>query len=434
MRAHTPKLWRVRYGSTRIWFVISFEHYIETVPTANSFSPSLLSPALNAARTALARMDDDEIPPRVRAVARKSGNLPAPLARSLIAELDRNPWLRQQAKDHGEDLDADDPHPPRAASAEFLTREDGWEERFNALAEANLEKSENSRRSRLVEELRKAESQNESLRRRLDNLERSPVDRERNSTTKPVDTGAMAEIQRLKGAAAQLGKGLDQALGDVALLSAHNEELTERVEDLLRRRRSKAVPQAATPTGLRRGAIELARELDARMQALSLPPRAQTAHRAQEETDDHDQVRFPPGIRPDIAEAIDWLLSCRGPLTVAVDGWNLAFQFKNPPGRRERRQVEAAVGRLSTRSRGERRLIVLFDSRFDLASVQSGTHPQVEVVFPASADEALIDMASKVSPLVVISSDRRVREEAGRSGAIGLWGEAVIDWLNQPRP
>jgi rRNA-processing protein FCF1 len=53
----------------------------------------------------------------------------------------------------------------------------------------------------------------------------------------------------------------------------------------------------------------------------------------------------------------------------------------------------------------------------------------VEVRFPASADEALIELAGESGSLVVITSDRRVREEAGQAGAIGLWGEALIDWL-----
>jgi rRNA-processing protein FCF1 len=53
----------------------------------------------------------------------------------------------------------------------------------------------------------------------------------------------------------------------------------------------------------------------------------------------------------------------------------------------------------------------------------------VEVSFPASADEALIELAGQQANLVVITSDRRVREEAGRRGAVGLWGEALIDWL-----
>jgi rRNA-processing protein FCF1 len=73
--------------------------------------------------------------------------------------------------------------------------------------------------------------------------------------------------------------------------------------------------------------------------------------------------------------------------------------------------------------------LVLFDSRFDLPGTYASTHPQVEVSFPASADEALIELAGQQANLVVITSDRRVREEAGRRGAVGLWGEALIDWL-----
>jgi hypothetical protein len=47
----------------------------------------------------------------------------------------------------------------------------------------------------------------------------------------------------------------------------------------------------------------------------------------------------------------------------------------------------------------------------------------------ASADEEIISLAGQVPGLVVITSDRRVREEAEARGAIGLWSEALVDWL-----
>ena len=61
---------------------------------------------------------------------------------------------------------------------------------------------------------------------------------------------------------------------------------------------------------------------------------------------------------------------------------------------------------------------------------ESFSADKVLVEFVASADEELIKMAKRdATGLVVITSDRRVREAAEKAGAVGLWSEALIEWL-----
>ena len=61
---------------------------------------------------------------------------------------------------------------------------------------------------------------------------------------------------------------------------------------------------------------------------------------------------------------------------------------------------------------------------------ESFSADDVAVTFVASADEELIEMANRDGTgLVVITSDRRVREAVEQAGAVGLWSEALIDWL-----
>lgn len=358
-------------------------------------------------------------------VAKRSGKLPAPLALSLIDELDRNPWLRELALGEwtgGEPSGTGE----GSASEEFLRRKPGWEERLALITEEAQRTLEENSSRRLEVELRAAREEIQSLRRQLRQADRPPAP---NAPKKPRPTEGERHREKLKATLSSTEKALaasetarEKLLSEVALLQ-------QRLEDLLRRRAARSAPPTPLPGGLRREPVELARDLDARLQALSVSPIGTTTPPIQTGMDRPEPFSIPTGIRPDSAAAIDWLLSYPHPLTVAVDGWNLAFQFKNPPGKKERGRVEAAVGRLSHKAAGKRRLLVLFDSRFDLAGAHPGTHPNVEVRFPASADEFLIELARAEPSLVVITSDRRVREEAERFGAIGLWGEALVDWL-----
>jgi hypothetical protein len=394
------------------------------VSAANSFSTSLLVPALDAARRALSHLDEEAIPARIRVVAKRSGKLPAPLALSLIAELDRNSWLRELALDEL----ATKPQPGEgSASSEFLRREPGWEERLAAITEQSQSELEARSSLRLAEELRAARLEIERLRRQLRKANRPTAEGPKKKPL-PVGDGAR-DRANLRAALSSTTKALAATEAVRAELSNRVSELQIRVETLLQRRPEKSAPRTASGGSIRREPVELARDLDIRLRSLSMSPLGVTAPAPPSATDASGPPSIPSGIRPDKAEAIEWLLSHPGQLTVAVDGWNLAFQFKNPPGKKERAQVEAAVGRLSHKAAGQRKLLVLFDSRFDTEGTHPGTHPDVEVRFPASADEALIELAGQSGSLVVITSDRRVREEAGRAGAIGLWGEALLDWL-----
>ena len=388
---------------------------------ANSFNPALLGAALAAARSALKRLEEEEIPVRVRAVAKRSGKLPAPLASSLIAELDRNEWLREIALEElGDGVESE------TASIEFLRREPGWEGRLGALAEkAESDLAEKSRRG-IEKELAAAKEEVQSLRSQVRRMGRQTAQ----ASAKRVESAdGGRDLRKLRATLSSTLK--DLAASEAAREKAMAEvvQLQERLDTLLRRRTGKSAPRTAPAGGMRRGPLDLARDLDARLHALSLAPARAATPPPIPVNAPGEPPSIPTGVRPDTAAAIEWLLSYPGAMTVAVDGWNLAFQLKNPPGRKERGQVEAAVGRLSHRSAGKRKLVVFFDSRFDVAGTHRGTHPQVEVRFPASADEALVEMAGTESSLVVITSDRRVREEAARFGAIGLWGEALVDWL-----
>ena len=78
-------------------------------------------------------------------------------------------------------------------------------------------------------------------------------------------------------------------------------------------------------------------------------------------------------------------------------------------------------------SSGKRLVTAVFDSS---QVGESFSADEVVVTFVGSADEELIEMANRgATRMVVITSDRRVREAVEKAGAVGLWSEALIDWL-----
>jgi predicted RNA-binding protein with PIN domain len=78
--------------------------------------------------------------------------------------------------------------------------------------------------------------------------------------------------------------------------------------------------------------------------------------------------------------------------------------------------------------------VVVFDSTLPGAREARSAIGGVEVRFAEDdriADEEIIDAAAELSDVVVISSDRAVREGAEERGAVVLWSEALTGWLDR---
>ncbi len=144
------------------------------------------------------------------------------------------------------------------------------------------------------------------------------------------------------------------------------------------------------------------------------------------------RLQLPKGTAPDAKEAVDWLLSIEQPTTVVFDGYNVGFLMTGttePEAARRRLLPEVErIGRLAT---GSLRTIVVFDSSVASdapRSVRGGvvvrfTQPGV----PADEDIARL-VASMSGHVIVVSSDRWVREVTEAAGAVGLWSEAFVGW------
>ncbi|MGQ0849154.1 MAG: hypothetical protein ACT4OP_08575 [Actinomycetota bacterium] len=396
----------------------------------------LLDQALKAARAALRRLDQDRVPARLRDVSRRSGRLPPPLRRLLVEQLDRNEWLRKEALKQWPEADPERERSDEAVSALFLMRPEGWEQRLDLITAERQSRQQESRLDRAEAELKKLTIQ-------LKVSESELADARRAASTKgpPADTPT-DELERLKrsvaghkGRATRLDQQLEKAAEELARLLDENADLRgELVAARRRRTRSQAQTEETPTPRVRRGGLgrkegrELARQLDDVFRSLAVKPVYAVEPDALAPV---EHLELPWRIRPDRAEALDWLIAVPSAVVVGFDGWNLAHHLATPPGPRERDRVIEIAQRISARALGKLRVVVVFDSR---QADETFSASDVEVRFVPSADEELIEMASTGwRDLVIITSDRRVREEAGEHGAIGLWSEAVIEWLGGTR-
>jgi hypothetical protein len=134
-------------------------------------------------------------------------------------------------------------------------------------------------------------------------------------------------------------------------------------------------------------------------------------------------------IRPDSAEAIDWLVAA-GAANVLVDGYNVGFLLASRlDAVQARLLVEETVGRLRLVAR-QCEIVVVFDSEIpiDEAEVTAAGSPGVLFSDGRSADDEIVDLVPTKTNPVVITNDREVRERAEAAGAVALWSDALVEW------
>jgi hypothetical protein len=402
----------------------------------------LLRPAIEAVRAVLRELDDDQIPADLTRVATASGrDLPPPIARTALRGLVRYDWLRERAA--GKLVEGDDPPDAAAAvSRLFVVRPEGWALDIVELAAAGGEAvgtmAGNDQRRRADDLERRLETATSVSRARIAELEdelrrlRSDrdVERSRRRAVLAEDSRAGASAERR---IARLEEEVQDARAEVARSRSEAERLAAAERDL-RRERSRleaALAEATTGPGwLGADPAALASHLDelARM-ARPAPAGGGASGTAP------GPVLVPAGIRPDGHEAIDWLVGLERPVTLVVDGYNAGFHLvatRDPA--QVRRRLGLEIERLRRVAAGPLRVVVVYDSSVDAAPPGSGRGgPEVRFTEPGTtADEEIAGLAASLGgAVVVVSSDRWVREVVEAAGAIALWSEALVDWAGK---
>jgi predicted RNA-binding protein with PIN domain len=131
---------------------------------------------------------------------------------------------------------------------------------------------------------------------------------------------------------------------------------------------------------------------------------------------------------------VTWLVGSAGAFSLIVDGYNVLFHLDRGDFStgRARQRLAQQLGRLK-REAGTARVIVVYDSALPGGRRARPTAGGVEVRFAEEgrlADEEVILLAGELTgAVVVVSSDREVREGAEAAGALALWSEALVGWI-----
>ncbi|HEX2368116.1 MAG TPA: NYN domain-containing protein [Acidimicrobiia bacterium] len=392
----------------------------------------LLLPAVDAARRALREMEPEDVPASVHRVARSTARrLPPPLARSLAEVLDGDEWLRDKAVEAWPEPDPDAASPKLAASALFLLRPDGWEERLEAIVAAEEELSQAGTVEALRAKVQSMETELKSAREKA----KAEGDRAESAEAEAARAKTRARKTAAPMSASDSARRAEEAERRLADLQRELDEADERInrlrEDLLKARRAaRETPVAAPPSAFaRRHPRETARLLDDLTAAL------RPAASAEEEEPEPPPVpvSLPGAIAPDKADAVDWILRQTEPLTLVVDGYNLSFLLEAPGDfstADARERLVARLARLRRMALAPLRLIAVFDTRNEPSSGRR--RGGIEVRFAQSGDDEVVRLADSIDGTVVaVSNDREVRERAAAVGALTIWSVAVADWLHR---
>jgi hypothetical protein len=426
----------VSIGSLRLW---QHNTTCQTSMNITRHLRSVLGPSIEAARAALRTLDDEEVPARLRPIAKHGdGNLPLPLTRTLLQRIDEDEWFRGKALEVYERSGSTDP-----VSRGYLAREPGW---WMAVAEAAAEAEAADATDRLAQLERTVETHR--TRAAADRAKLKAVRRELERAEKASRVMADDRLEPLRAAAATARIDRDRADAEVAAIRKTIEateadrldaertaaELSEQVRSVKRtaaqlRRSVAAGPSESIP----REPAEVARWLD-RASATLTPYRDAEAHSTRvARLSASGRALVPAGIAPDSAAAVEALSGIDG-ITVLIDGHNLlgVIDVGTMATGRARRALVASLGKL-TRHLGDSVIEVVFDSDLEEGRSSSVSTSGIVVRFAQGdliADDLIVEHAEKVrEAAVVISDDREVRERCSGFGATVLWSQALAEWL-----
>lgn len=396
--------------------------------------PTVLSGAIEAGRSALRDLENSDIPAPLRRVAAyQGGRLPPPLATRMLSEIDKNEWFRDKVTEAWDGAAGE-------ASDLFLNRPAGWWVELKDVGHTAGTGKEQRRLEDLQARLQQVEAKRETAVKKAAEYKKAVNDAGRRSK-EMVEAARRTVEERFSSEVADLDRLRAELLETKELLSglaAEHCEL-ENAFDAVRSRLVKArrcrfddSDHQAGSRSLPRDPVQLARLLD--LQSAAMGRDAGGAPEANEV--EPVPLHMAAGIRPDSSDAIRWLLGLEEAVVVVVDGYNAQFHIDRSDftsGGARRRLVEA-LQRLRSAATVKHRIVVVYDSTMPGERVARTSLGGVEVRFAEKgriADEEIVDLTMALDQVVVVSSDRAVRDGAEANGAVVLWSEALEQWLKR---
>lgn len=429
-----------------------------------------LEAAVQVARAGEAAEPPHSAPPALRRFLRFA-RLPAPaldVARRVIEEDDE---FRARVASHLSESDVG------RAGWLWLTRPEGWEDQFDALRRKQAEAEHQEREERAERDAQRKLSFAEDRARRAEALlalRAAELD-----STRAELAAAQSRLRQLGGElealAAQVSELRDQRGMAVRKLKEVEGELSRRNADLRQARHEirmrdaelaerrgapvQAQGHAAAPASapesrssapeprleraapnepldrarlaeaVGRAAIaakELSASLSATSALLELPSQRDAldprkALRIEDVLPRRRPAALPPGVLDDSSAAADHLLRLPEVL-VLVDGYNVTkLAWPNLPISAQRVRLVDALSELHARCAAQ--IEVVFDGADADGSLATGTRSAVRIRFSpggVEADDVLLELLERTRrdrPVVVVSSDNRVREGARTHGA-----------------
>lgn len=373
-------------------------------------------------------LDDDQIPASLRRVTGYGGGtLPPPFARSLLRVLAEDEFIRGRALEAVEGTGA-----RVDASRAFLAQEDGWVwevleavHREAAAAATRADRALEVERDAYAAQAEAARQSLKEARIAHEELERGLRD-ELSEARRPGREERRAE----EGLRERLAAAEDAAASDRLQWTERIEALEARLDEARQEarghRRRAAALEALTAATDEDGPAATGEDLARLLDRIAAAATRVTADPVPIEAPVSAPVVFPPSLRPDAAEAVDWMRGVAD-IDVVIDGYNLGFHVGDLDPSRARLRVAEIVGRLMAGT--DLRVTVVFDSELDDQEAEPVPGPG-RVLFSEgrSADDVVVDLAGALERVVVVSNDREVRERAERTGAVVIWSTALAEW------
>ena len=392
---------------------------------------SVLSNVIAVARRELQDRDDDEIPARMRPVAKRSGGrLVLPLQRSLIKYIRTSETFRESVLERWESEGVDD-----AVGLGFLKDPESGIDKVSEQAEARNLVALQADLDRAAQSIRTLESQIVESKSRLTDA----LTQHRDKIAKH-DAAAAASRASLDKAVATLNARVERLEvaqdthdGVVRQLNAEIDDLTDKLDRATARARKKArtdhvrVRQLIAPPS---DPFEFAGWLDTveKQQRSFREPRGNDADAAPHQP----PLRVPGGLQPDSREALSAVIDQR-PDVVYIDGYNVGAMLTDGIGTaKSRTMVVSIADRLASATRG--RVVVVFDAVGMEGRKRMPSPGRAEIRFSLTqiADDEIVEMIrANPSRAVVITSDRELSERCAAEGCATVWSEALVQWAGR---
>jgi len=392
---------------------------------------SVLSNVIAVARRELADRDDDEIPARMRPVAKRSGGrLVLPLQRSLIRYIRTSETFRESVLERWESEGVDD-----AVGLGFLEDPESGIDKVSERAEARNLVALQADLDRATQTIQTLESQIVEAKSRL-----ADASTQHRDEIAKHDAAAAASRVSLDKAVARLNARVvhleeDQGTHARVVGELNNEvdDLTDKLDRATARARKKArtdhvrVRQLIAPPS---DPFEFAGWLDTveKQQRSFREPRANDADTAPHQP----PLRVPGGLQPDSREALSAVIDQR-PDVVYIDGYNVGAMLTDSIGTaKSRTMVVSIADRLASAARG--RVVVVFDAVGMEGRKRLPSPGKAEICFSLTqiADDEIVEMIrANPSRAVVITSDRELSERCAVEGCATVWSEALVQWAGR---